>query len=372
MPTSGTVAQTRYTVQQTIDHAFRRATGLSASRLGGEGQVIARETLFTLLSELVNVAWPLWTQEFDILSVRTGSTDVATPDGTVDIAHAYWRTFQPWRGAATLGDGSDGSDLFGGQPNSDITIPGPNPSVSVDFGASWALDTVGVLWGGSSSVTAALQLKTSTNGVDFATALTLPVTTFTPGQWSYFRINPLLAAQYLQIVYPSSGAWVLNQLNLSTNSQDIELGLTSIDDYYNLPNKQYPGERVVQAYIERNVLSPTIKVWPVPNFQAFYAGTVTAVMRRYIQDPGAFSDTLELPKRWFEAVVWKLAGKLVHELPDDAAGLSDWPPALRIQEKGRRSQVTAAEAAKAEALAWSEEKTPGPLKLVPNLGCYSK
>lgn len=372
MPTSGTVAQFRYTVQQTIDHAFRRATGLSASRLSGEGQIIARETLFTLLSELVNVAWPLWTQEFDILSVGLQSTDVATPDGTVDVAHSYWRTFQPWRGPATLGDGSDASVLFAGAPNDDVTIIGPNPSVLVDFGAQKPIDTIGVLWGGQSTVTTSLSVLGAQNGVDFSVLMTLPSTSFVPGVWSYFRIDPVITSQYLQIRYNSSGSWALNQLNLSSNSQDIELGLVSIDDYYNLPNKQYPGDRVVQAYIERDVNSPTLKIWPVPNLQAFYGGTVTAVMRRYIQDPGSFSDTLELPKRWLEAVVWKLADKLVHELPDDTTGLADWPPALRVQEKDRRAKNAAQKAAQAEALAWSEERTPGPIKMVPNLSAYSK
>ena len=372
MPTSGTVSQFRYTVQQVVDHAFRRATGLSASRLSGEGQIISRETLYTLLSELVSVSWPLWTQLFSLLNVGLGSADVVTPNGTVDIRHAYWRILSPWRGAATLGDGSDGSLLFGGAPNDDVTILGPNPSVTVDFTADRTTDTVGVLWGGASTVTTSLSLMTSQNGTDFTVAKTLPSTTFTGGAWSYFKIDPLITAPYLRIQYSSNGSWVLNQLNFSTNSQDIEMGLVSIDDYYNQPNKQQMGQQPTLCYVERNVQSPTLKIWPTPDPSAFYNGTVSSVMRRYIQDPGAFSDTLEVPQRWYEAVVWRLASRLVDELPDDTTGLSEMPPALRIQEKDRRAKRCEDGAARSETIAWGEERTPGPIKMFPNLSCYTK
>jgi len=372
MPTSGTVSQYRLTVQQVIDHAFRRSTGLGAAKLAGESQIIARDCLYTLLSELVNVSWPLWTQQFSVLSVGIGSADVLTPNGTVDVRHAYWRSFWPWRNDATLTDGSDGTDLFAGAPNDDVTVPGPNPSVSVDFGVDQTVDGIGVLWGGSASVTTALTLLTSKNGDDYSAAKTLPVTTFTGGQWSYFKLDPVITTEYLRIQYTSAGSWLLNQLNFCSNSQDIEMGMISIDDYYNLPNKQYSGERAVQCYVERNVLMPTLKIWPVPNTQAFYNGTVSSVMRRYIQDPGAFSDVLEIPQRWYEAVIWRLASRLVDELPDDTTGLASMDGATRIQEKARRTQRCEDGATRAEALAWSEERTPGPIHMTPNLACYTK
>ncbi len=373
MATSGTVNQTKYSQIQIIEHAARRA-GYNPEKFSAEAMIVARETLFTLLGEMTNAGWPLWTQEFNLLGMTLNGAEVNTPDGTIDLLHAYWRILQPWRGAAALSTGADGSVLFAGAPNSDVTITGPNPAVSVNFTTAMSIDTVGVLAGGSVSTTAALELQTSSDGVTYTTFQTLPSTAFAPGNWSYFRIDPLPTAQYMRLLNPTSGSWVLNQLNFGlAQSQDIELGLMSIDDYYNLPNRSFSSTQVVQAYIDRQ-LTPLLRIWPIPNTTAFYNGTITAVMRRYIQDPGAFSNDIELPQRWYEATVWRLASRLVDEIPESMSGLesSGYSAFALVQMKIQLIQRCEKAAARSEALAWAEERTRGPIRLTPNVSCYTR
>jgi hypothetical protein len=373
MATSGTVSQFTYTQQQVIDHAMRRA-GFVSEKVSGEGQIIARETLFTLFGELINIGWPLWTQEFNLLSMSVGGADVLTPNGTVDILHAYWRILSPFRGPATLSNGADGSVLVGGQPNTDVVVPGPNPYLQVNLGTSTGLDTFGVLLGNVAPVTAALQILGSDDGIAYNTLTTLPSTTFQPLTWSYFSLNPVLTAQYFRFLNPTPGSWTLNQLQVGlANSQDIELGLMSIDDYYNLPNRSFSSDQVVNAYVDRQ-LTPLLKVWPVPNTSAFYAGTITAVMRRYIMDPGSFTNSLELPQRWLEAVIWRLASRLVDELSVEMGGNADQGYGAIAQMQAKQARIDRCEkmAAQSAAWAWAEERTPGVMKMTPNLACYSK
>jgi hypothetical protein len=371
--TSGTVSTYRFTNQKIIDHAMRRA-GLQPERMSGEQQGIAQDLLFTQTSEWINAGFPLWTREFILLGPVIGSPDVPCPVGTVDVFHTYWRILQPYRGNATTTGAANASTLFGGQPNQDVTIAGPNPGVEVAFGGPTEVDTVGVLLGGGSPITAALQMRTSDDGVTFTVAQTLPSATYQPGIWTYFDLNPFLMSPYVNIVLPGSNGWTLNQLQFGlANGQDIEIGPLNIDDYYNLPNKQFSSNQANSSYVDRKLTAPVIKIWPTANSTGFYNGAVSALVRRYIQDPGSLSQSLEVPQRWLEATIWRLAQKLFYEIPptSDQVSASQQSP-YAVLARQQLIEKIETNAAKAEALAWSEERTRAPIRWAPNIRAYTK
>lgn len=372
--TSGTVSAKQQTCQQILDHAFRRARFVP-EKISGEGQIVALETLQNLLSELINIGWPLWTQEFALLPMTLGSATVPTPQGTVDVIHAYWRQFLPYRGPDIISGGATDTLLFGGQPNTDVVVPGPNPTVTVNLTTPTLFDTIGILPGitGPASYQAQVNINTSVDGATFTTFATLN-TTLIAGQWSYFNMDPVVYGQYIQFELVSQSSWTVNQLQLGNyQSYDIELGLVSIDDYYNLPNKSFLSSQVTEAYIDRLYQFPVLKIWPCPNVTAFYNGTISAVMRRYIQDVGSPSNLLELPQRWNEAVIWKLASRLVDEINEEMSGTADagMSANIRAQQRQLTQQRCEQQAAQSLAFALAEEKTRGPIRLTPSIHPYT-
>lgn len=369
-PTSGTVASYNFTQRKIIEHGLRRA-GYSPEQAGSEWIQIAQDLLFQQLSEYTNAGFPLWTRVFGLLSITPGSPEVATPAGTVDVLHAYWRILNPYRGAAILTTGAADLTLFGGQPNPDVTITGTNPGVAVNFGSPTQLDTVGVLLGGSSSLAASLTIQTAPDGATWTTVQTLPSTTYQPGQWTYFDLDPSIISQFVRIVSPGAGPWVLNQLNFGlANGEDIEIGPLNIDDYYNLPDKQFQSQRVVSAYDDRQIAGSVLKLWPVPNVSAFYNGTISALTRRYIQDPGSMTDNIEVPIRWYEGVVARLGVRLMDTLPDpDGSAPASYFSLMAKQQRRTNLDQTAT---KAEALMWSEERVAAPIRWMPNISCYTR
>jgi hypothetical protein len=368
--TSGTVNQYYFGQRQVIEHAARRA-GYSPQNLTPEWLMVIRDLLFLQLSEYVNAGLPLWTQEFLLLGATVGSPDVPTPPGTVDVLHTYWRILQPYRGTAQTSTGTSAAALFGGQPNPDVTIAGTNPGVIVSFGSSTEVDTVGILLGGSSPLTAALQVQTAPDGVTWTTVQTLPTATYTPQQWTYFDLNPSVTTSFIQIVSPGSNPWTLNQINLGlANGQDIEIGPLNIDDYYGLPNKFFQGDQANSAYLFRNRDQPIVKVWPTLNLQGWYNGTVSVLAHRYIQDPGQMTNSLEIPSRWFEGVVARLGIRIMDELPDpDSSAQASY---FTLMAKTQKRQILETAAAKAEALMWSEERTRAPIRININLSPYTR
>ena len=373
--TSGTVSTFQYDQMKVLEHSFRRA-GKSITKASGEQIQIATELVYTVTSQWINAGFPLWTRQYLLLPITAGEANVPCPTGTVDVLNTFWRIFNPWRGAATLTTGADATVLFAGAPNSDVTITGTNPGVAVNFLSSTQVDTVGVLLGGSVSVTAALQVQTSSDGVTWTTVQTLISTTFAPGVWSYFDLHPSITAQYVQIILPSvsTTTWTLNQLNFGlANGQDITNGPLNIDDYYNLPDKQYQGSQPNSCFIDRKLNYPVIKVWPCPNVSAFYNGTVTALVRRYIQDPGLLTNAIEVPQRWLEALQWGVAKLLMYELPDEeqSGSGSAQTSYFTLMAKQQRLQAVTQELTKAESLAWSEERNNSPFRVTPNLSPYT-
>jgi hypothetical protein len=370
--TSGTVSLTSFPIRKIIDHAARRAK-IRPEKLGGEDLNTALDLLFTITSEWANHGYPLWTKQFTLGGITAGSADVATPQGTVDVFHAYWRILQPYRGPDTLSNGAQDTLLFGGQANADVAITGPNPSVTVAFsGGATEIDTVGVLLGGSASNTAALQLQTSTDGSTFTTAQTLASTTFNPQGWAYFDLDPSISASYLRILNPQSGTWTLNQLQFAlSQGQDIELGILNKDDYYNLPDKSLQGDRPNSVFIDRTFQFPVLRIWPNPNVAAFYNGTVSMLTRRYIQDPGTLNNILEIPQRGFEAMIWRLASVLIHEIaPEENA--SQQQSYFGVIARQQLLQLIEGKAAAAEKAMWAEERSRGPIRLAPDISGYTR
>lgn len=340
------------------------------AQASGEDITIATECLNSICFEYINAGFPLWTRQFLLLGITVGSPDVTTPTGTVDVFHSYWRILNPYRGAATTSANSDASALFGGQPNSDVTIAGPNPSVTVNFGSATEVDTIGVLLGNTTAITTSLLVQGSLDGTTYTTVQTLPSTTFSPLAWSYFDLNPTITYPYLRLLYSGSGSWVLNQLNFGlANGQDIELGVNNIDDFFNLPDRQFQGTQPNTVYVDRQVASPVLKIWPTPDLAAFYNGTVTALVRRYIQDPGALTNNLEVPPRWLEAVTWRLASTLLYELPEPKS--AEQQSYVALQMKQNHMEQLEKKAEKAEALMWSEERNRSPIKLVVAIRGYT-
>lgn len=375
MATSGTVGQTilKYNQRKIIDHAARRA-GFRPEDLSAEDIEVAQDGIFTLTSEWINAGYPLWTREFRLYGPTIGSADVPMIAGTVDVIHSYWRILQPWRGGgATVSGGAGGNTLFTGMPGPDITIPGPDPAVQISFGSPTEVDTIGILLGGSSVITTALQIWTSpTTAGPFVLLQTLPSTTFTPGQWQYFTLVPsAVGAALMQIINPQTAAWVLNQITIGlSQSFDQMLGELNADMYYNLPDKQMLGEQPNSAFIDRKINpAPVLKIWPVPNVGAFYNGCISVLQRRYIQDPGTLANNIEVPQRWLEALQWRLATVLVDELPERSGAQENY---ITIQLKQQRIQRIEQKATKSESLMWAEERTRGPIQLTPQISGYTK
>jgi hypothetical protein len=117
---------------------------------------------------------------------------------------------------------------------------------------------------------------------------------------------------------------------------DLVIQPISRAEYLALPNKAQDSARPTQFYFERTT-TPSLYVWPVPQSNDV---TLLYYRMKIQQDAGAFTNSLDAPNRWMEAIASGLASKLaVKFAPDRVAmlqGMADKAYAIAAAEDRER------------------------------------
>lgn len=328
MAYSGTVSQTKFNTRRVIENAARRCK-LPPQSLSAEHVDVANDQLFLLLSDLSNRGIQLWCIQKSVYPLYNGTNQIVTYEGTVDILNSNLRTLQQVTGTNT-------------DTSTSRTVFFPTPTF---------VTTVGVKWAGA-AVPVALQR--SDDGVVWTTIQT-ETPSASAGQWTWFDLASSVAAPYFRVLTPSVSL-PFDQIYLGNTPTEIPLARLSRDDYTNLPNKSFQSNRPLQYWLDRQSLSPVMNLWPVPNDQAeTYQIVVWA--QRHIMDVGSMTQEIEVPQRWYDAIVAMLAAKLAMEYVEVDAQLI---PMLDQKAK--------------EALyfAQQEERDNSPMMILPNISMYTR
>ena len=331
MATSGTVSQTVFTNRQVIDHAYRRCR-LTAQQITSEMISIANDQLYLLLSNLANRGVPLWCIEREVLPLYVGNPNVPLPASTVDVLNTNLRTLQQITATQTT----------------------TSTSSTIYQGGGVTLTTVGILW---SATSVPFVVEQSADSVTWETIATTPSTsapTQVAGEWTWADLNVAQTNNYFR-VRVTSGTLSASEVYFGNTPNEIPIARLNRDDWTALPNKSFQG-RPLQFWFDRQINQPIMRLWPCPNPSAT-TQQIVLWRQRYIQDVGTMTQTLDIPQRWFEAVVAMLAAKLAEETPEVDAGLMP---------------ILDAKAEKALAEAEYEERDNSPIYWAPLISPYTR
>jgi hypothetical protein len=176
--------------------------------------------------------------------------------------------------------------------------------------------------------------------------------------WSFTSGTIPLVAGVATYDLPSDTVDLLEQVirtgagNPVTQS-DLTISRISVSTYATIPNKTAQG-RPIQVWIERLTDGPRITLWPVPNqgtLEDPYYIFAYWRMRR-LDDAGDGSNTMDVPYRFYEALVAGLAYHLAMKVP---GGME-------------RLQVLKAQYDEAWELAAGEDHEKAPIRFVPRIG----
>lgn len=328
MAFSNTVSQTVFNTGRVIDNAFRRCR-IPAAMITAEYIDIAKDQLYLLLGELANQGTPLWCIEKQIYPLYDGVGDITTDNGTVDILNSNLRWLQE-----VTGTNYDTSTVR-----------------EVNFSDATFVTTVGIFW---TAASVPISLQRSVDGATWTTIQT-ETPTAVAGQWTWYDLDSSVATQYFRVL-ATSGTLSFSQIYLGNMPTEIPLARINRDDYTNLPNKSFQSNRPLQYWFDRQVNRPVMHLWPVPNAGA---ATYQIVLwrQRYIMDVGTMTQEIEIPQRWYEAIVALLATRLALEVLEVDPQLVPTLNAL---------------ADKALMIAQMEERDNSPMMIQPNISPYTR
>ena len=328
MAFSDTTSQTVFNTRKVIDNAIRRCR-LPAEQITSEHIDIAKDQLYLLLGDLSNQGTPLWCIEKLIVPLYAGQGDLALPASTVDILNSTLRTLQQVSGTETV----------------------TSTSVTTNFGSSTFVTTVGVLW---SAPSVPLDLQRSDDGLTWTT-IQSETPTAVSGEWTWFDLNVSIAASYFRVL-ATTGTISASQVYLGNMPNETPLSRMNRDDYTSLPNKFFQQSRPLQFWFDRQVRQPIMHMYPVPN-SAATTSQIIVWRQRYIMDVGSMTQEVEVPQRWYEALVAGLAAKMAMEIIEVDPGI--------IQMLDQKAAI-------ALNSAQMEERDNSPMTIAPNISMYTR
>jgi hypothetical protein len=361
MSTSGTVGKTLINVQQLIDHSARRC-GKLAEELTSEQQVSARESLFFLLSNLINLGIQYWAIDKHVFGLNANQYIYELPLGANDVLNALYRKMNRPTPNATGGYINTGGGVTANAFDSATTTycqqTIANATIGINYGQYNPIyaGSIGVLpyVADIGSSAWSFVLEYSSDGVNWYTLQDVGTVTVTDDQWLWYDIDPGQTCQYYRIRAYNGTILALREFYVGNNSTEITMARLNRDDYTNLPNKNFTANQPFQYWFDRTIPKPKMYLWPTPS-DPFVQMTVW--YSRQIQDVGSLQNELEIPQRWYEATVMMLSHRMSLELPGVAMDR------IAYLEKMADMYLSQAEA---------EERDKSPVYLAPNISVYTK
>jgi len=356
MATSGTVGTTVVNVQTLIDHGARRC-GKLAEELTSEQQVSARESLFFLLSRLINIGIQYWAINKTVIGLKANQYIYELPLGGVDVLNALYRKMtRPTpnsTGGYTSSAGGVIANAFDNSVETICTQNAPNGNIAINYGDYNPIyaGSIGILPGVSGTFNVILEY--STDGVTWSTLYDPGEVVWVDNEWLWYDIEPGQNVQYYRMRETGGNTLSVREFYVGNNSTEITMARLNRDDYTNLPNKNFTANQPFQFWFDRTIPRPKLYLWPVPS-DPFVQMTIW--YSRQIQDVGALQDELEVPQRWYEATVFMLAHRMSMELPG--------VPSDRIAYLEKMADKYLFEAEQ-------EERDKSPIYFAPNIGPYT-
>lgn len=356
MAYSGTFGTTVITVQTLIDHGARRS-GKLAEELAVEQVQSAKESLFYVLSNLINQGINYWAIDKKVYGLSPDQYEYLLPLGGVDVLNALYRTMTrptPNNGGGYFSSSGVTANAF----DNDITTidvqTSSNGNIGINFGSDNPIyaGSIGILPGKSGSFH--ILLEWSNDNATWNLLEDTGVTTWVDGSWLWYDIDPGVTAQYYRMRETGGGTLAVREFYVGNNSTEVTMARLNRDDYTNLPNKNFTANQPYQFWFNRTIPQAKIVLWPTPS-DPFVQMTVW--YSRQIMDVGDLSGEIEIPQRWYLAIQCMLAHQMSQELPGvDVA----------------RTTYLEQQAEKYFQMAEQEERDKSPIYFAPNISVYTR
>lgn len=357
MAYSGTAGTTVIDVQTLIDHGARRC-GKLAEELTNEQVQSARESLYFFLSHLINRGIQYWCINKVVIGLKANEYLYSLPIGAVDALNVLYRSMTRPTGAYSSSAGGVAANAFDEDIDTFCLQTSAAGNIAIDYGVNdpYYISSIGfmpyVAGGGSQIIN--YVLERSADAITYEIIHTGTAVLVTDKQWVWQDIDPGANVAYYRMRATGTTILALRELYFGTNSLEIQMSRLNRDDYTNLPNKNFTSNQPFSFWFDRTIPLPLMHLWPVPNTNFVQA---TVWYSRQIMDVGELYGEVEIPQRWYEAVLMNLSHRMAMEIPN-----VDMARTQYLETLATRYQLEAEQ----------EERDNSPIYFAPNISVYTR
>ena len=313
LPTSGTYNFQSIQIELLIREAFENI-GIFGEFVESQKLDSAKRSIDFLMLEWMSKSVNLWTLEYDYIPLVTSQAQYTLPEPLSDIVQINLRTSTRQLNGTPATNGTDGANpaanAFDGNPNTYCNADQNNAWISYDYGAgvTQQVNFVGLQpHNDTTDAPITARIEYSQDNISWNTLYAFPLLSFTPGVIQWFDIpTPVNARAYR--IYAPGNTLQLEEIYFNNNTYDMPISEVSREEYFTYPNKQLQSRPSVY-YINR-LITPILYIWPVPSSNY---NCMQVSYKEMIQDAGNYTNTLQIPARFYPALVnglsWKLAIK---------------------------------------------------------------
>ena len=348
--TSGTFDFQSIQVELIIREAFERI-GILGDFVEPVKLDSAKRSIDLLLLDWMSKSINLWTLQGAYLPLVTGQRQYILPNTVSDVIQANLRTStRQLNGTAGTSNGGVALNAFDDNPATACTQNGADGNISYDYGMGLTqrVDFIGIQ--SNSTTLYTIYVDSSVDNINWTTLFAIPAQTFTAGVTIWADVPTPVNARAYRI--RESGGQILDIQEIYFNNNILDYSISDVSkyDYNTYPNKYLRGRPSIY-YLDRQSSMPILNLWPTPSSQyncLFYS------YKKMMQDAGLYTNSLDIPSRFYPALLW---------------GLS-WQLALKFNPK--IAEMLKFEYEQSFAIATKEDSESIPMHIVGDGGYYSE
>lgn len=339
-----------FTFLTMFEEAGRRA-GITQDQFTAEVTSIALDQVNLMFDEMLNLGIQLWGRDRIIIPIYQNINQCPAPLGTSVILSVNQRQLSRAEADAPFTDqGGTAALAFDDDFATSCTQTSGNGYIGTTFASPTQITTVGVLFGAAAEYS--LFYEYTVDGSTWIAA-DAASSTVEDGEWTWLDIEGTPQATAWRVRSVGTTPLAIRELYFGYNPQEIPLGPWNLDDWNSMPVKNTPGVPW-NYYQQRDLSTPVLYVWPMPNEQAKYYQFV-CWRRRYLDQVSGMTQALDISRRWYEACTASLARRMCRSVP---------------QADMARYGLLQSEEATAMQLAIGEERDNAPMRFNPGLDVY--
>ena len=266
----------------------------------------ARRSLNLILIEWMNKSTNLWTLQNDFIAIKEGKSKYILENYVSDITEVNLRTStRQLNGIPASSNGGVAASAFDGDNTTACSQDAPDGNVSYDYGEGQEQNITFCGITSHASLTYSLNIEASNDNATWYNILTIAPKVFTASRLYWFDISAPTNARYYRVRETEGATLNIQEIYFNNNVLDTTISSISRDEYLKFPQKNIKGRPSV--YYFDKTITPSISLWPSP---AASYNAVSYSYKKMMQDVGLYTNTIEIPSRFYPALTAALSFKL--------------------------------------------------------------